>query len=86
MSFENKQQEPRPSQPIFDVEAANRERLEWRVGGKAPTERALGRDEDLARYHAKEVDDVRAEHTASQRRLDERLGGIASQELRPDDN
>jgi len=36
-------------EPYFDEHGAERERLEWRLGGKPPTERALGRQEALDR-------------------------------------
>lgn len=96
MNPENQHFEPAPQQPaqteddVFDVAAAERERLAWRLGGEDPTERALGRDASLARENQEAVDRAReaaeTEEAARKQRLNERLGGVASQELRPDDN
>lgn len=92
MSPENQHFEPNQSKPaesedlLFDVEAADRERLAWRVGGEEPTERALGRDEALARDNQEAVDAAREAKTARLEELNKRLGGVASQELRPKDN
>lgn len=79
-----------PDAHSFDVEAAETERRNWRIGGELPTERALGLDEALLREHADEVTAEkarRAEEEAEWREfLDRRLGGLASSENRPDDN
>lgn len=74
-----------PSSP-FNTSAADTERLAWRIDGALPTERALGRDEVLARENAAQVEAVRAEKLARQKELEIRLGTIASDDLRPDDN
>lgn len=66
----------------FDAGAAERERLAWRVGGEAPTERALGRDEALSRDNKEAIDDA----LQARAKLHERLGGIASDDLQHDDN
>ncbi|MBP7837673.1 hypothetical protein KA021_03165 [Candidatus Saccharibacteria bacterium] len=62
----------------FDVQAADDERLKWRLGGESPTERALGRHEAKVREIAEEVAFRQAEKEASQNRLSERLGEVAS--------
>ncbi len=62
----------------FDIQAADDERLAWRLGGVTPTERALGRDEAKAREIAEEVELRQTEKEASQNRLSERLGEVAS--------
>lgn len=83
----NEAKSPTPSTPghedDFDVKAADRERLDWRLGGEQPTERALGRDESLQREINAEMSEAEAEHEAARQRLDERLGGTASQGVEP---
>jgi hypothetical protein len=41
----------------FDLAAAEYERLDWRLGGKPPTERALGRQEGVNRRIRNEITD-----------------------------
>jgi hypothetical protein len=42
-------------EPVFDVSAAERERLDWKLGGEQPTERALGLQENLNRAVSDEI-------------------------------
>lgn len=85
--FESNTSKPANSEdPLFDVAAADRERLAWRVGGEEPTKRALGRDEALARQNQEAIDTAREAKSARLEELSKRLGGVASQELRPEDN
>lgn len=92
MSPENKHTEPEPSQLLktdgefFDSAAADRERLALRLGGEEPTERALGRDETLARETQDEIERVRGLRADAKSKLVERLGGVASAETRSDNN
>jgi len=44
-----------PDEPMFDVAGAERERLDWRLRGKQPTERALGIQEGLDRAVSDEI-------------------------------
>lgn len=46
---EKRPQSDKDDAPMFDIEAADRERLDARLGGKPWTERAAGRDEHLRR-------------------------------------
>jgi hypothetical protein len=56
--------------PLFDVKAAERERLDWKLGGEAPTERALGLQENLNRRVSDEIK--------------EKLGENASKDMEPE--
>ena len=69
---------PHPdNQAFFDIEAASTERLNWRLGGEAPTERALGFDESMARTTAEQIAEAKKLSASNQERIRNRLGDAA---------
>lgn len=73
-----------PGNSHFDIERANKQRLDWRLGDEAPTERALGRDEGLKREVEGEVNEALQAKEIARARLDQRLGGTASKPYTPE--
>lgn len=69
------------STPVFDVDAANQERLGWKLGSEVPTERALGVQEGFTRQYEADMAAKKAEDEAAaearKNHIESRLGNTA---------